>query len=65
MNCVAPERYPGCHATCKKYLDERAELDRCKGEARKEREVTIYFSDQIRKSRNPFKRTSSRVKVER
>lgn len=65
MNCVAPERHLGCHDTCSKYLDERAEWDRCRETARKERDITIYFADQIRKGRNYFKRSSSRVKVER
>lgn len=25
--CVAPKRYPGCHASCPEYKAERAELD--------------------------------------
>ena len=28
--CVPPDRYPGCHGQCQKYLEEKAEYDRLK-----------------------------------
>jgi hypothetical protein len=27
-DCVPPKRHPGCHATCKTYIDERARYDK-------------------------------------
>lgn len=41
MNCVAPKRHPGCHASCPEYIAERAEYDRLKEIADRERDVGI------------------------
>lgn len=30
--CVAPKRYPGCHATCPEYLQEKEEYEARKAE---------------------------------
>ena len=35
--CVPPERHPGCHGNCKKYLDEKEEWEREKEAERKKR----------------------------
>ena len=37
--CVAPKRYPGCHASCLEYLKEKAEYDERKEQAYKQRKV--------------------------
>ncbi len=34
-----PERHPGCHATCEKYINQRAEYDAYKEEQRKQMEI--------------------------
>jgi hypothetical protein len=39
-DCVAPKRYPGCHAVCPEYLEQKAEYDRIKAIRDKEREVS-------------------------
>lgn len=33
-DCVAPKRHPGCHATCKEYIDEKAQLEKDKEKAK-------------------------------
>lgn len=32
MGCVPPERHPGCHGTCEKYLADKAAHDKRKAE---------------------------------
>ena len=44
-DCVPPTRYPGCHAKCSKYLEEKAKWEEEKKLMRKERDYTIYKSD--------------------
>ena len=44
-DCVPPTRYPGCHAKCSKYLEEKAKLEEAKAKARKDKAYTIYLSD--------------------
>ena len=39
--CVAPKRYPGCHAVCPEYIKERAEYDRRKAIHDREQRVDI------------------------
>lgn len=34
--CVAPKRYPGCHAVCPEYLADKEEHERRKAEYYKE-----------------------------
>ena len=31
-DCVAPKRYPGCHAVCQEYITAKAEHERRKEE---------------------------------
>lgn len=43
--CVQPERHPGCHGTCEKYLTEKAAHDKQKAELDRESRVSaaIYI----------------------
>lgn len=34
------ERHPGCHGTCEKYIQQKADLDAAKAEARKKYEIS-------------------------
>ena len=38
--CKFPERHPGCHDTCKKYLLEREAYNKAKAQAEKEALIT-------------------------
>lgn len=40
-DCVAPKRHPGCHGTCETYLAERAEYDKRKAIADRERDISV------------------------
>ena len=42
--CVAPKRYPGCHAVCPEYLAQKAEHDRLKAIYDKERDVACSIT---------------------
>ena len=44
-NCL--DRYPGCHQYCKKYKKERAEYDRQKAEANKNRDAYYYSVERM------------------
>lgn len=33
------ERFPGCHGSCEKYIQQRAELDAAKAELRKKHDI--------------------------
>lgn len=35
-DCVAPKRHPGCHATCKEYIDEKAQYEVDKQKAKED-----------------------------
>ena len=37
--CEAPKRYPGCHAVCQEYLEQKAAYDKRKAEVDKERQI--------------------------
>jgi hypothetical protein len=37
--CVAPKRYPGCHAVCQEYLEQKAAYDERKAELDKEQQI--------------------------
>ena len=39
--CVAPKRYPGCHATCLEYLTYKAEYEKRKAIADRERDINV------------------------
>lgn len=55
-NCL--DRYPGYHQYCKTYKKERAEYDRQKAEANKNRAVDYYSVERINKIRD--KRTKDK-----
>ncbi|MBQ0112161.1 MAG: hypothetical protein KBT03_03435 [Bacteroidales bacterium] len=40
-----PDRTPGCHSKCEKYLQQKAEWEATKIQMRKDAPVTIYPSD--------------------
>ena len=44
-DCVPPTRYPGCHAKCNKYLEEKAEWEEAKAKARCTYNNILYPSD--------------------
>lgn len=48
-DCVPPTRYPGCHAKCSKYLEEKAEYEKQKEYAKAHKTVmlTNYDFDEI------------------
>jgi hypothetical protein len=37
-SCIAPKRHLGCHATCKEYLDEKAQFEKDKAKVKEEME---------------------------
>jgi hypothetical protein len=37
--CIAPKRYPGCHAQCQEYIKEKAVHDAQHEEERKKKEI--------------------------
>ena len=45
MGCVPPERHPGCHGTCEKYLAEKASHDKRKAELDRDHRISaaIYI----------------------
>jgi hypothetical protein len=57
--CVAPKRYPGCHAVCPEYLAQKEQHDKEKAEAFKKKHIydglnaqavsSIYRSQKIAK----------------
>lgn len=42
-HCVSPERYPGCHAECEKYLIEKLADEKAKEEYRKKNIANTYL----------------------
>ena len=48
-DCVPPQRFPGCHAKCSKYLKEKAEYEKRKEYAKAHEAVmlTNYDFDKI------------------
>ena len=54
--CVAPKRYPGCHAVCPEYLKEKAEYESRKAEYYREDILTgNIVGDRGRKVRNALR----------
>lgn len=37
--CVAPKRYPGCHAKCEAYIQWKEEWDALKDKERKQKQM--------------------------
>lgn len=48
-DCVPPKRHSGCHATCKEYLDEKAQFeeDKKKAKANQTPNMTTFDFDKI------------------
>lgn len=44
--CVPPNRYPGCHGQCQKYLEEKAEYDRLMAIEYQKRHTDGLLTDQ-------------------
>lgn len=43
--CIPPIRYLGCHAKCRKYLEEKAKWEEDKAKARRTYNSILYPSD--------------------
>lgn len=58
--CTPPKRKPGCHATCKEYIDEKAayEVDKKKIDEAKAREA--FLDDMERRRDNRIKKVQRR-----
>lgn len=41
-----PDRYPGCHGKCEKYIKERADYDAKRAEARKKYNIASGLAEQ-------------------
>ena len=39
--CVAPKRFPGCHASCPEYLANKTEHDKIKAKLDLERDISM------------------------
>ena len=56
LGCVAPKRYPGCHAVCREYITAKEYHERRKAEYYKEDKLTgDIVGDRGRKVRNALK----------
>lgn len=54
--CVAPKRYPGCHAVCQEYLAKKAEYETRKAEYYKDELLSgAIFGTRARKVNNALK----------
>lgn len=54
--CVAPKRYPGCHASCEEYRADKAEHDRIKAQNDRVRDIRIgIYLDRSQKVYNAMK----------
>ena len=49
-----PDRFPGCHGSCEKYIQQKAEFDKAKAEVRKKKDIEVGLTsclcDRINKS---------------
>lgn len=55
-NCVAPKRYPGCHAVCQEYLEAKAEHERRKEEYYRDEKLNAIINlDRGKKVYNALK----------
>ena len=59
-NCL--DRYPGCHQYCKTYKKERADYDRQKAEANKNRDVDYYYVEGLNKRRDRLTKDKKRFR---
>lgn len=50
-DCVPPKRHPSCHATCKEYIDEKAQFEEDKKKVKADMaripSITTYDFDEI------------------
>ena len=56
-----PNRYPGCHGKCEKYLAEKAAWDKRKAEVQARNVAAGYSSDQVRKRKDQAARKRREV----
>lgn len=42
-----PDRYPGCHGSCEKYIQQKKELEESKAETRKQAEIRKGLNHQL------------------
>lgn len=54
------ERHVGCHATCERYIEQRAELDRIREQRRKESEIAQVMIDSTTKAADKERRKKNR-----
>lgn len=45
VNCVAPKRHPGCHATCEEYAADKAAFEKVKESMKKEQDIAVLFKE--------------------
>ena len=45
--CFTPKRHPGCHSKCPEYIAEKAEHNRQKAIADRERDIQGGVTDQV------------------
>ena len=60
--CVAPKRHPGCHDSCKDYLEEKAKHDAEKEAEYKERSVRSGLTSQRFRGVNRAEKNKRRQK---
>lgn len=54
--CVAPKRYPGCHAVCQEYITAKAEHERRKEEYYRDERLNVAINlDRGKKVYNALK----------
>jgi hypothetical protein len=41
--CMAPDRYPGCHSKCNKYIEWKTKLDEEKTKIRKAKDISLLI----------------------
>lgn len=55
-SCVAPKRYPGCHAVCQEYLTEKQAYESRKAEYYKDEYIGIaIYQERTKKVNNALK----------
>ena len=47
-----PDRVPGCHDHCKRYIEKKAVLDELKAKDRIDQGITTYICGNIRKTKD-------------
>ena len=44
--CKPPDRYPGCHSHCEKYIEEKAQYEQATAAARREKAIQSGIAKQ-------------------